>query len=271
MERQPLIIVVICFIAGLALAPLSDTKFLVAALIGLSLLSYLILRRLNVSVSQFMIMLGFITAGVVWGWAGLPPGSTIANFEGQTVKMSGKVIQSAEYANRQEIWLEIDMIEATTKQIYLEEKSIVVLYEKSLPVLPGDHIKLRGEVRLPASGGNVGEFDYSVYLQRKGVFTKVIVDEIALFRQGTPSFNRYVTIIRKETTDKFFTVLAENQAAVISGILFGDTSYLDKSDKELYKNLGVMHVFAVSGMHVSYITALLLLFTTKLKLKPVES
>ncbi len=267
MERQPLIIVVICFIMGLVLAPLNDTRFLAAALLGLLILLYLIFRRSDVTVSQVMIMLGFITAGVVWGWAGLSSGSIIANFEGQTVDMSGKVIRSAAYANRQEIWLQIDLIEAAEKQMHIEEKSIAVLYDESLLVLPGDLVKLRGEVRLPASGGNVGEFDYSVYLQRKGIFTRVIAGEIALLRRGTPSFNRYVTIIRNETIAKFFTALPENQAAVISGILFGDTSYLDKSNKETYKNLGVMHVFAVSGMHVSYITALLLLFTTKLKLK----
>ena len=54
----------------------------------------------------------------------------------------------------------------------------------------------------------------------------------------------------------------------ISAFILGDKKYLDDDVKNHYQELGVSHIFAISGMHVSLITGILFVVDFKVpKLK----
>lgn len=84
------------------------------------------------------------------------------------------------------------------------------------------------------------------------------VADAQLLQSGGWTPLRFSAYVRRATVQRIFTVLPEEQAAVLVGMLLGEKQYLPEDDANLYRNLGVMHVFAVSGLHVGFVAALVI-------------
>ncbi|MBU3182567.1 ComEC/Rec2 family competence protein [Clostridium psychrophilum] len=52
---------------------------------------------------------------------------------------------------------------------------------------------------------------------------------------------------------KFLVVLGEEKAALVMAVCFGDSAYIEKTQKEDFKKLGISHVISVSGLHMSVV------------------
>ena len=51
----------------------------------------------------------------------------------------------------------------------------------------------------------------------------------------------------------FLIVLGKEKAALVMGVCFGDSGYIEKTQKEDFKKLGISHVISVSGLHMSIV------------------
>ncbi|MBO8168802.1 MAG: DNA internalization-related competence protein ComEC/Rec2 [Thermoanaerobacteraceae bacterium] len=258
-ERRPLVFAAGCMLLGMALAPLADVKFLA---VGLALILlpavYPIQKYLKISLVQVSMLLGFFVIGLLWVQLALHTSPVTSSFAGQKVTLMGKVIKSTEYDNRDEIVLKAGQLQAAGTRILLNEKVLVVFYNRRRAYLPGDRVKVTGKVILPTSGGNIGEFNYRAYLRRQGIFSRLVAEDSELMQTGGFSFSRVTAMFKRQTVNNFFRVLTGKQAAVVTGVLLGDKQYLERKHEELYKDLGVMHVFAVSGMHVGFVASAIL-------------
>ena len=58
---------------------------------------------------------------------------------------------------------------------------------------------------------------------------------------------------RSELYEKFLPILGEEKAALVMAVCFGDSSYIEKTQKEDFKKLGISHVISVSGLHMSVV------------------
>jgi len=58
---------------------------------------------------------------------------------------------------------------------------------------------------------------------------------------------------RKGLNEKFLGVLGKEKAAIVMGVCFGDSGYIEKAQKEEFKKLGISHVISVSGLHMSIV------------------
>lgn len=114
--------------------------------------------------------------------------------------------------------------------------------------------KVSGAMEKPKIGKNPNGFDYRDYLANKGVFWMVEIDGNPL--QNCSAMKRVSPIVVVKQLrydgirylDKHFP---SEIAALSAALIFGDRSMFDPEVLENYQNTGIVHLLAISGLHVS--------------------
>ena len=116
----------------------------------------------------------------------------------------------------------------------------------------GDLIVITGLLRRPPSQQNPGSFDYGRYLRLKNIHLMLDAASWQLLDKAEPGFNhRFILPARQFIRQSIDTyVKSESSRSILSALLLGDTSTLADDIKTSFRNTGLMHVLAVSGLHV---------------------
>lgn len=128
-------------------------------------------------------------------------------------------------------------------------------------VKPGDRVEAIGWLAQPGGPRNPGQFDFRERLARDGVRCILYVeDPDAVSRLDRPEFSVRRGIGRLR--DAAETMLAENlrdrSLAVGSAILLGDRTQIDSELRESFIHSGMMHILAISGLHVGILAVFVL-------------
>jgi len=124
----------------------------------------------------------------------------------------------------------------------------------------GDRVTLTGEVAIqPLSLQNV----YTALQYRTGA--KYTVELSSLSKEsGKPPLSYK---IKKKVFSTLIRFQGERAGGFSYAMLFGDAENMASEDKEAMREVGVAHVFAVSGLHVGVLSAAIFFLLRKLKLK----
>ena len=118
----------------------------------------------------------------------------------------------------------------------------------------GDRVRLRGHLRLPSGKRNPGGFDYGAYLARRGICCTMYVDSPNAVTRLAPAasvFTRAVVAVRQHVRTQITRhVPSADGRAVLQALLLGDRSGISDTQREWFTQTGLMHLLAVSGMHV---------------------
>lgn len=139
-----------------------------------------------------------------------------------------------------------------------------------LKVEPGDDIEIDGWLAKPTGPRNPGDHDFREWLLRWNVRSLVYCeDPRAVKRLGTTNWTPRRTLARwREKAD---AVLAGNvngrTHAVASAMLLGDRTNLNDDIRDAFIQSGMMHVLAISGMHVGLLAVLLYLLSRAIGLR----
>ena len=128
--------------------------------------------------------------------------------------------------------------------LFCKEK-IIGYYFNDTDIKIGDIIKINGSLEDIDSYNNFNIFNYKNYLNNKGIYYKLNINNITLLKR---EFNIYTIkniIIERVSNLKSYPY--------ISSLLLGNKEYLDKEEKDNYQKIGIIHIFAISGMHLSII------------------
>ncbi|WP_261827352.1 ComEC/Rec2 family competence protein [Inconstantimicrobium mannanitabidum] len=88
----------------------------------------------------------------------------------------------------------------------------------------------------------------------KGTVGTVQINSILGMKQ---SFTGKITGYSDYVYNSFKQVLGEKEAGIISSVAFGNTKGIDKSEKDVLNEYGVVHIISVSGFHMSLIYVIL--------------
>lgn len=109
--------------------------------------------------------------------------------------------------------------------------------------------------------GNVFKLTEGRSVWIKGDFYKKAVYERGVV--GTYKVNDYkfcnedliskIESFRRDLYEKFLQILGEEKSAIVMAVCFGDSGYIEKTQKEDFKKLGISHVVSVSGLHMSIV------------------
>lgn len=131
------------------------------------------------------------------------------------------------------------------------------------PRLDGDRVRVAGTLERPPLPRNPGAFDYRRHLERQGIrwivrvsgLTAVDVDSGGRF-----SLLRWADDAQRRLSAVLAGTLAPQTAGFLQALVLGDQSALDPEAMDVLTRLGLRHAVAISGLHVSLMVALFLLF-----------
>jgi competence protein ComEC len=134
----------------------------------------------------------------------------------------------------------------------------------------GDVLVLEGELSAFKGRRNPGGFDAKAYWERQNVEAAFFTDSLSRFRildrgKGNALVRQAIrwkqAISRRITSD-----FGERDAAFLKALYLGERSDLEQDFKDLFLRTGTMHLLAVSGFNVGFLTAILWLFLKPLPL-----
>jgi len=132
------------------------------------------------------------------------------------------------------------------------------LYEISNNLKIGNTISLNGEAIAFEVATNPGQFDSYKYYRNKGYAYSVIPKDIQIINKKCNRYKEMLREVSKAIRDSLYKYLPENDAGIMTAMILGNKSHLAEDDKKLYEENGLMHLLAISALHVSMISTILL-------------
>jgi competence protein ComEC len=128
----------------------------------------------------------------------------------------------------------------------------------------GDYFLLYDSITKPAINRLPLIFDYNEYLHTIGIdyYVKTNVSRICIFKNDEISLNKFAIQTRDMCINSIKRHnINKDELAVISALILGAKSDLDKQLIQDYTQSGIVHILAVSGLHVGllYVAFLFLL------------
>ena len=112
---------------------------------------------------------------------------------------------------------------------------------------------------IPSKNTNINLFNYQNFLKSKDIYYLFNISKIEKIKDN----NNVLYMIK----NKFIELINNNSSSnYLYTFILGDNRYIDKSIKSSYQNLGISHLFSISGMHVSILSGIILKIFCKFKI-----
>ncbi|MDR0853795.1 MAG: DNA internalization-related competence protein ComEC/Rec2 [Clostridiales Family XIII bacterium] len=131
----------------------------------------------------------------------------------------------------------------------------------------GRNITFKAKVMLPDTARNPRCFDYRLHLLSQDIRVIATAEAGSLSLVSTSgkadgvvgnligSFYNHLYNVKCEFYDIIAESMSGENAAVMNGMLFGDTSLIDEDTYEGFQKNGIAHILSVSGLHVAMVYA----------------
>ena len=240
------------------------SSFLLAALsIAFGLLSLLLFSRKfkrtiwisisGISILLFLLCLGGLDYSVRKSYQPVQDG-----FYTYHAQVTQVIRQKPDYTR---CYLKISEI----KGIALTKPYTIVANIYSQDIAPGDEIWASSGIHQLKEPANKGQFDVRKYYGYKYIYQTTSLDSSKYIRKeytGVFHFRRWCFLTSKRCAGIFSKYIPERSSKTMQALLLGDKDEIEDNQMQIYQQTGVMHVLAVSGMHVGILYVGLLLLLT---------
>jgi len=163
-----------------------------------------------------------------------------------------------------------DIIVDTGPPVKSSDKLSVYLSEnKHLKI--GMIIQVKGSASSYNHATNPGEFDTASYYHNKGFAYMIFSDNILILNNNYNHFKQFLFNLSEKIKNTYYEYLPEDKASIVSGIVLGKRYLISEEDSTMYSRNGIMHLLAVSGMHVSTISVLIIWFMSRMPVSYVKA
>lgn len=126
----------------------------------------------------------------------------------------------------------------------------------------GDKILINKRLQQIKNTGNPGAFNYQRYAAFQSTFHNVFLkqkDWVKLDAKNSNPFRQFIFSSRENILSvlKKYIIAGKAELGIAEALLIGYTNDLDKDIVQAYSNTGVVHIIAISGMHLALIYGLL--------------
>ncbi|QQQ27568.1 ComEC/Rec2 family competence protein [Chryseobacterium indoltheticum] len=248
LNKQPLLIVVLCFILGIFF---QDKFFLKKNSIILILLFSAIIFRLFFLKSQilfkirnFLLMVFFFGLGILFHFY------SNSNTQKSNLKTNETVV--FKISKKLNSNLKFKKYEAS---IVVGNKvfDAIVNVEKAEKELDFNHYyKAKAYLVQPKSPEYDFQFDYSKYLKRKNIFYQCYINgEISSGERTDLSFTEKIKQKRLETLQRISnSEMSLRSREFLKGIILADRTEIDSETVQDFNRSGLVHFLAISGTHI---------------------
>jgi competence protein ComEC len=136
---------------------------------------------------------------------------------------------------------------------------ILVTTDKYPEYKYGDKLKVSGRLEAPVI---FDDFDYRSYLAKDGIYSVMYYPDIEYLGKSEGSLASIVYGKILQIKDEIRNVIYENlsppQGSILGAMILGDKSRMSEDLKEKLNIVGLRHITAISGMHVTIISMILM-------------
>lgn len=136
---------------------------------------------------------------------------------------------------------------------YSLKEKVLVQVKGDVDLELGNKIKIRGIVSEPKTNTNPKLFNYKLYLQSKGIYTIITVDRFSMELIEVDQISilqKYSLLIKENIIKALDSNLNTKNSYIMKSIILGDDTYLNEQTLDKFRDLGIAHILAVSGLHV---------------------
>lgn len=268
--RFPLFLVIsIIILIALLISVFSSTtsKFIALAIVGASFIIVLIL-------SVILKRKALIIITIILGFAIIPVTNLIVRqninnknlvFNETHVLVSGRICENYTYTSNGNIRITIDNLSCSSAEVHEEPNGKFLIYVRPnnldiQKIVVGKHIEVLCEPEFFSYDSNKVSY----------LSSNIIGRTYANFYDIEFSENQSLTLKEKIKFGVYNKLISWDvkHADVAYAMLFGDSDYLNSDTLNIFRNTGVAHLLAVSGLHVSLVALLISFILKKLKVSP---
>ncbi|MGL4589355.1 MAG: DNA internalization-related competence protein ComEC/Rec2 [Mycoplasmatales bacterium] len=133
----------------------------------------------------------------------------------------------------------------------IKGKMVKVTVSKLKPIAYGDiiHGVVEKQTKIENKRKNLGSFDYEKYLLSREITTEIQIRVIKIISQ--PNLIERLANIRLNLIDLNEKKYLKS-ANYINALVYGNNE-LSKNENQLYAQVGIIHLFSISGTHISFL------------------
>ena len=171
-----------------------------------------------------------------------------SKFEGSETKVEG-VIESIEYQGNK-MTLTLKTKEKLIATYYFDTEEELNKTKKELSL--GDTLTLKGELNEPISSKNFNGFSYPTYLKYQKIFYIMKVSDYYIKHKNSNILYSIRNAVRSSISN-------DKVGSYIKVFFLGDDTSFDTTLEEDFRNLGISHLFALSGTQISFLISIITL------------
>lgn len=251
--KRPLCIASVFYIIGILIGLYINIRIVLLMFFCIIIIvSVYILTKIKITIIYFVVLiLGFIQITVINNNY-----EKVYNFVKEPMqKVKAEIISDPEEKEYKVVY-QINILEAQNCQEFIYTKWMLnVKKSKNIQYKYGDVIYIIAKFNKPEKARNYKGYDDSIYLKSKGFCGRADATYIenAYIRYNNNWIQNICHNIKSDISSKLCKILSKETVGIALGILIGDKTKISDDTEEDFRKGGLMHILAISGMHVSYI------------------
>lgn len=152
------------------------------------------------------------------------------------------------YIKGNQLRITLDCNEKIIGYYYFTDEKEVCDFEKTFDI--GTFVHIKGSLESISSNNNFNTFNYREYCYYNNIFYNLKIESINYIKDN----NNFIYLIKRTITNRIKDL---KSASYIKAFILGDKSNIDNSTMDNYKSIGILHLLAVSGMHVNILISII--------------
>ncbi|MGI6160658.1 MAG: DNA internalization-related competence protein ComEC/Rec2 [Christensenellales bacterium] len=249
-SRRPLAMVSLSYIAGIYLAWLllpALPLWLIAIAAAFIISAFFVPRAALAFVCAAFSILGMVCFSV----AANPHISQVPN---EKVAISGTVTGASSISSGGYNVYCLEAAEYTSPDGQKHKLSgLVQVYSSGIIPNHGQRALINGALSMPQGPRNPGEPDYRLNLLSSGIHYTAFASGSIIYGEPAKGVLPFLIGIREALTSGLASVMPDTTAPAAAAMLFGNTGGLESTDIAAFRQSGIAHLLAVSGLHTGFL------------------
>lgn len=255
--KRPLLFILLFLVLGILTAYFIENNIVILVIFSfIFLLSIYFLKIYRINLCKYLIIFSFI-GFLLMLYAKNEPikqmDIIINNKEEISIIGSIKNLQIID-KDRCKFILKVDNITLNNKTLN-KRLSLMVYTEYKNGLQDGIKVNVKGNISNANKKSNPNAYDERLNYKIKNIDYKMYAKNIEMI--GYNKIEYYIGKLNKNIGIIYDKILPYRESSLLKAMLLGDKEYLDEDMINLYRNAGIYHILAISGLHIGILSLFL--------------
>lgn len=171
------------------------------------------------------------------------------------VQIEGRAGAVESTGSRTRVWLDADGARGAEGWVPASGRVLLTINAK-VDILPGDSLRALAMLSEPRTFGNPGEFDYRLWLRRRGTLvTGYVKNERLIEKVGFGVGPRAHVQRARAKIGCFIDSSGAQYPEPLKALVISGQGGIDRALKEAFASTGTAHILSISGLHIGMVAA----------------